>query len=224
MDLERAFTFIWQDEEWPAKIAIASVLTLTVIGTIPVLGWVAETARRVANQEDQTLPAWDQIGDYTLTGLKYIGITMIWMLPVTLLVILMSVSFIVPAAADNPGPWIAAASVLSMCFLIFFALYSIAAGLLAPVLWVPLAEGLSFGKLLNPKHAWKIFRANAGGFVVTILITWISSSVLGFVGSLLCLIGAFPATVISQLVMAHLLGQATAQSQEGLGDLEPAAL
>jgi hypothetical protein len=224
MDLERAFTFIWQDEEWPAKIAIAAVLTLTGIGTIPVLGWAAETARRIANEEDQPLPPWDQIGEYTLTGLKYIGITFIWLLPVTLLVILMSASFLIPATADNPGPWIAAASILSMCFLTFAAVYSIAAGLLAPVLLVPLAEGQGFGKLLNPKHAWKIFRGNAGGFVVTILITWIASSILGFVGSLLCLIGVFPATVIGQLVMAHLLGQATAQSQEGLNDLGAAVL
>ena len=203
MDLERAFAFIWEDEDG--------------IGGLAVIGWVAELSRRVAHEEKDTLPEWDPIGDYFLNGLKYIAISFIWGLPISLPIIMISAlgaggSMVL----DDPSPFIAFISIFSVCFTGIAFIYILGMNLLLPTLMVPLAEGTTFADLLNPSHAWKTFRANGGSFLVALLISWLAGSVLSFVGTLLCFIGALPAFVIGQLFMGHLIGQATSQARENL--------
>ncbi len=217
MELERSFTFIWEDKDWITKLLIGSALTLTGIGSFAVFGWVAELARRVADGEKDTLPEWNRIGDFFLNGLKYFGISFIWGLPIFLPAILIAI-FTTGSAMimDNPDPIIAMSSIFAVCFSGFAFIYGLAMGLLLPTIMVPLAEGQRFGELLNPKQAWMIFKANAGGFLVTLLVYWLAGFLLGFAGMLLCVIGILPAMVISQLIMGHLIGQSTLQARENL--------
>ncbi len=223
MDLERAFVFIWQDKDWPTKILIAAALTITGIGVIGLIGWVAELSRRVTAGEEDTLPEWDRIGEYFLTGIKLMGVSLIWSLPVILLVIFFT---LVPAGValtmsdNNQGLAIGMISIFSTCFFVFFFFYMLAISLLWPTLYTAAAEETAFQELLNPKFAWETLKANAGGFLIALLISWLVSSVLGSLGAILCLVGTFPATVISQLIMSHLIGQATAQARETLKTAE----
>ena len=220
MDLERTFAFIWEDEDWITKVLIGAALTLTGIGSLAVIGWVAELARRIAAEEDDTLPEWERIGDFFLYGLKYVGISFIWGLPIALPIILISVLTTGGAMIlDDPSPVIALSSIFVVCFTGFTFIYTLALNLLIPAVMVPLAEGESFGQLLNPSRAWKLFKANAGGFLVALLISWLAASLLSIVGTILCLIGVLPAAVISQLFMGHLIGQASAQARENLANL-----
>ena len=219
MDLERAFTFFTKDPDWLKKLAIGGVLTLTGIGGIAVFGWLAEVSRRAAQKEDETLPEWDQIGEYFLNGLKFSGVTLIWSLPVIVLTIFFS---IIPAGVmfampeSDQGIAIALISIFSICFWGFFMVYIVAVNFLIPPLWVPVAEGMPFSELLNPRMAWHTFRANAGGFIVAVLIGSLVGSLLGMAGALLCVIGVFLTAVAAQLIYAHLIGQATRQAREML--------
>lgn len=219
MDLERAFTYIWKDPDWLKKLAIGGALAITGIGGIALFGWLAEMSRRVALQEEEILPDWEPIGDYFLNGLKFMGVILIWISPVILLTIIFS---IVPAGIlmgvrqEDQGIAIAIISILSTCFWGFFMIYTIAANLLIPPLWVPVAEGLPFNELLNPKMAWGVFRANAGGFIVAFLISSLAGSLLSMAGVILCVVGMFLTMVAAQLIFAHLIGQATAQARETL--------
>lgn len=220
MNLERSFSYIWEDKDWITKILIASALMLTGIGGIAVIGWVAEIARRVAHGEEDTLPEWDRIGDFFLIGLKYMGISLIWALPIILPIILISIVFAGGSMiADDPGPLFAAFGLVNVCIAMLAMIFGLAISLLVPPLLVLLAEGESFSKLINPKHAWELFKANAGGYIVAMLITWLASTLLAMVGTLLCGIGVLPAGVISQLIMGHLTGQATAQARENIESL-----
>ena len=58
MDFGAAFSFMFDDEDWPKKLALASVLSLTVVGIFPVLGWGLEVVRRVAKGDPEPLPDW----------------------------------------------------------------------------------------------------------------------------------------------------------------------
>ncbi|MFN2144260.1 MAG: DUF4013 domain-containing protein [Anaerolineales bacterium] len=219
MDLERAFTFFTKDPDWLKKLVIAGVLTLTGIGGIAVFGWLAEVARRAAQQEDEFLPEWDQLGDYFLTGLKFMGVTLIWSSPAIVLTIVFS---IIPAGVlfampeSDQGIAIAMISIFSICFWGIFMIYILAVNFLIPPLWVPVAEGMPFSELLNPRMAWHTFRANAGGFIVAVLISSLVGSLLGMAGVLLCGVGIFLTVVAAQLIYAHLIGQATRQARETL--------
>jgi hypothetical protein len=222
MDLERAFTYIWKDPDWLKKVAIGGALAITGIGGIALMGWLAEMSRRVAHQEDEKLPEWDLIGDYFLAGLKFMGITLIWSSPVILLAIFFSVipaGLLIASPEDAQGAAIAVISILSTCFWGFFMIYIIAINLLVPPLWVPVAEGVPFKELLNPKYAWNRFRANAGGFIVALLLGSLAVSLMSMLGVVLCVIGVFLTMVAAQLVIAHLIGQATMQAMESLSPI-----
>ena len=219
MDLERAFTYIWKDPDWLKKLAIGGALAITGIGWIAVLGWLAEMARRVTHQEEELLPDWDRIGEFVLNGLKLIGVMMIWSSPVIVLTILFTfipagMMFAVPE--DGQGIAIAIITILSTCFWGFFMIYLIAINLITPTLWVPVAEEVPFNKLVNPKLGWGIFKANAGGFIVALLVGSLAGSLVSMVGLVLCVIGVIVTAVAAQLILAHLIGQATAQAREVL--------
>ena len=154
------------------------------------------------------------------TSAKVLIAVWLWSLPVVLPILIVSIAMAGGAAfSDDPGPLIAALGVVNLCLTVFVMIFALAISLLVPPLWVLLAEGESFQKLINPKHAWALFRANAGGFLVALLISWLASSVLGILGTALCFIGVLPAAVIGQLFMAHLVGQAIAQARENLANL-----
>ena len=189
-------------------------MAITGIGGIAVFGWLAEMSRRVALQEEEILPEWDQIGDFFLNGLKFMGVTLIWTSPVILLTIIFS---LVPAGiligmSGDPGN--GNCDHLDLIRLLLGLLHDlhhrrqpadspfVGAG----------GRGMPFKELLNPKMAWGVFRANAGGFIVAFLISSLAGSLLSMAGVMLCVVGMFLTMVAAQLIFAHLIGQATTQA------------
>ena len=68
MDFGKAFSFVFEDEDWIKKIGIGALLSLTVIGLIPVLGWALEITKRVINKDAEVLPDWSDFGGYITRG------------------------------------------------------------------------------------------------------------------------------------------------------------
>lgn len=213
MDLEKAFTFIWKDKEWPQKMGVAVVLMITIIGSIGVIGWVAELAKRVAHHEENPVPSWDELGEYFKIGLKFWGITFIWALPATVAITGTALLMTSSVFMDNPEPFLTIISIFNICLFVFVFVYILVINLLSPLLWVLLAEGEPFSKLVNPSHAWKLFKSNGGGFLIAMLVGWLITSILSSFGLVACLIGIFFTSVLSQMIVAFLIGQATAQGR-----------
>ena len=218
MDLESALKYVWEDKDWLKKFGVAALLILSVIGSFALFGWLGEIARRVAAEEEEILPGWEPLGDYFLNGLKIFAITFVWSLPVILVIIGTSVGFISTTFIEDPGPFIAVISVFSICLYVFIFLYIIAINLLSPPLWLLLAEGGSIRKLVNPKHAWALFRANIGSYLVTMLIGWLIAAILSPLGAVVCLVGALFTSLYSQTTLAHLVGQATRQARTNMAE------
>lgn len=216
MDLEKAFTFIWKDENWPQKIGVAVVLMITIIGSIGVIGWVAELAKRVAQDEEDLIPNWDRMGDYFKTGLKYWGIVFIWSLPVIIAISGTALIMTSSVFMEDPGPFLTIISIFNICLFVFFFIYILVINLLSPPLWILLAEGGAFNELLIPTHAWRLFKSNSGGFLIAMLVGWLITSILSSFGAVACLIGVFFTSVLSQMIVAFLIGQATAQGRANI--------
>lgn len=218
MDLESALKYVWDDKDWPKKFGIAALLALSVIGSFALFGWLGEIARRVAAGEKETLPGWEPLGDYFLNGLKIFTITFVWSLPVILVIIGTSIGLISTTFIEDPGPFIAVISVFSICLYVFIFIYIIAINMLSPPLWLLLAEGGSIRELINPKHAWALFRANTGSYLVAMLIGWLIAVILSPLGAVICLVGALFTSLYSQTTLAHLVGQATRQARANLSE------
>ena len=215
MEFERAINFIWKDEDWLKKILIAAVLLLTGIGSIGVIGWMAELARRVAANEENPLPEWDDIGQYFINGLKFFAVTAIWSIPATILIGISSLLPMLLTAFDEPNALIALFGIMVVCLNLLVFLYILVVTLLSMPLWVRVAEDTPFAELINPANAWQLLRANAGGYVVAMLVSWLAMLVASF-GTIACIIGVFFTSAISQSIFAHLTGQATAQARLNL--------
>lgn len=219
MDFGAAFSFVTKDDDWVRKIAIGSALAfvgiILGIGFIPLGGWLVATARRVINGDEPELADFSEFGELIKDGLKILVVGIVWALPV---IILSGCIAAASALADGQMQGDTAGTVtaiLSACIAIFTIPYSIVLSLLIPAAIGELAMGESLGQVINPAGAFKLVRANPGGYVIAWLLGGIVMSVLTFVGTLICIVGVFPAMAYSYSVVGHLYGQAYGGAQEG---------
>lgn len=91
MDIGRAFTFIFDDQEWTMKIGIAAAIAFVSIITTPILiglvGWAAllgyqvDLIRNLRDGHHAPLPRWDDYADKITTGASVLTAGFIYALP-----------------------------------------------------------------------------------------------------------------------------------------------
>ncbi len=82
MDFGRAFTFPFDDEEWPVKIIIGTLLSF-----IPfmALGYQAQVVRSVLRGEKRPLPGADELGQIATDGILSTIAAIVYFLPLSLI-------------------------------------------------------------------------------------------------------------------------------------------
>ena len=205
MDFGASFSYITEDEDWIKKILIGAVLVLTGVGMIAVNGWVLEIIRRYNQGDQELLPDWSEIGQYFIDGLKMIVAVFVWTLPVIILAACPTIGSVIAAQNDDLA---VVGLILNICGGLLIFVYSLLIWFLFPALIGTLAETGSIGQAINPSNAFKLFRANIGGFILASLVGGIAVSLLGSLGTILCVVGSFVGTAFGQAVLAHLIGQA----------------
>jgi hypothetical protein len=211
MDIGSAFTYVTKDEAWIKKLLIAAVLVLTGIGIIPLMGWVIEIVGRVTREEQEVLPDWSDFGGLIVSGLKLFVAAFVWLLPI----ILLSACFaLIGVAIGSQGSDTVSAipgylSILTSCVSVP---YGILFSILLPAQIGYFAQTGSLGGAINPANAFKVLRANFGGFLLAWLIAGLALGVLAVIGTIVCVIGIFPAVAYAYAIMGHLYGQAYRQA------------
>lgn len=218
MDFGRSFSYIIEDQDWLKKVGIAALLMLTGIGSIGSLGWGIEIVKRVANEEPEPLPGWENIGDYFINGLKLIGVTLVWSIPI-ILISFCSLLLFIPFSGGSGGSF-EQASILfvfvTICFSLLVIVYSLLVGLLSAPVFGMVGEGVSFAEMVNPRKAFALLKANIGGYLVAFFAGGIIYSFLSSIGVIACFIGAFFGAAFGYAVMGHLVGQAHGQAKANL--------
>jgi hypothetical protein len=203
MDIPEAFTFVPNDREWISKMAIGSLFALLIplagLGLIPLAGWSIEIARRIIHNEQEILPGWGDLGKYIVDGLKGIFIGLIWNLPL----IICSAILVVLGGAVDSGE-----NLFTFLVSTIATLYNLVVGILLLGAFGILAETSSFGAALNPIKAGQVIFSNLGDWIIAFVIGAIASSVFTTIGTLLCIIGVFPAITYTFANIGHLYGQA----------------
>jgi hypothetical protein len=72
-NVTRPFTYVFEDKEWPKKIALGAVFmffSVAIIGIPFVLGYLLETIRRIRRGEEKPLPEWDNLEVKFVDGIK----------------------------------------------------------------------------------------------------------------------------------------------------------
>ncbi len=190
------------------KLLIGSLLAFTGLGMILVVGWMVEVMRRNLTEDAPFWPEWDDFGKYAIDGLKVAGWGLVWSLPLVVVVIGTTVLGIFGSSQMDPEQAGAILLVVYLCVLgLVFPFIIVMLLLSGPAMGV-LAETGSLKEMLKPAETFRVFRANAGGFVIAGLLSTVVNMALGSVGALLCMIGIYPAFVVSYGVQGQLFGKA----------------
>src|SRR5213595_2417929 len=121
MDIGKAFSYVFEDEQWISKVLLGGVILLIpIVGWIAVSGYMVKVAQNVAQGNPRPLPEWSEFGDHFMRGLHGIVIQIVYQLPTIILYILF---FCVLAAAggaagsDRGSNGAGAIGALSLCLL-----------------------------------------------------------------------------------------------------------
>ncbi|MEE8356719.1 MAG: DUF4013 domain-containing protein, partial [Anaerolineales bacterium] len=130
MDFGKAFSFVFEDEDWLKKIAVGGLFSLIpVIGIFVVLGWGVEITKRVINGDPEVLPDWSDFGGYLTRGFMVFLVAFIYLLPVILLQVCSSLPYLYEAADET---LLTIFTIVTVCFGCLTTIYSIGAYLLLP--------------------------------------------------------------------------------------------
>ncbi len=210
MDYGASFGFVFKDPDWIKKLAIAAVIVLVGIITlglafIPLVGWMVAITRRVIRGEEPALAEWADFGALLMDGLKVVAVGIVWAIPLILIVGCLSGIGVVAANQDQSGTFSLILQILNACVTLP---YSLVLALLLPASIGEIADHGQLGQALNPANAFKMVRANLGGYIIAVILAGIAGSILGTVGVIVCVIGVFPAYAYATAITGHLYGQA----------------
>jgi hypothetical protein len=205
MDIGRAFSYVFEDEDWVVKVLIGGVLVLTGIGFIPVVGYGLEVARRVVRGDPQPLPPWDDWGTKIIEGLVSWVISFIWSLPGVILS--GCIAIILVPATDRGGQVSALGVFASVCVGLAVFLYTLLMTLVLPAALTHYAVTGDFGAAFRFGEVIGMVRNNLGAYLMVVVIT-ILGGLIGSLGSIACIIGVVFTSFYSVLIMYYAYGQA----------------
>lgn len=209
MDIGKAFTFVFDDENWIVKVLIGGVLSLIpVVGPILMYGYGLEVMQNVIQGRSKPLPEWDNWGDKLVKGIMYIVISFVYALPIILLSLCFGGVMAVVGSASNSQDTIETLSAFGgICFGGIGLLYGI---LLVFVLPPALGRYLETGELGAAFRFGEVFallRDNIGGWLIALVLTWLAG-LISSLGIILCFVGVLFTAFWATLVMMYLWGDA----------------
>ena len=218
MEFGKAFTYVFEDDDWIMKTIIAALVSLIpIIGQITVMGWGLEVTRRVIKQEPNPLPDWSDFGGHIVKGLVAWVIGFVYALPIILIWICPTVLL---AVAGDDDTVMTIYSVVSACFGCLTFLYAILLLLLYPAAIGKYVDTGEFGAAFRFGEIWGLVRAAPGAFLMTILGALIAG-IIAPLGLILCFIGVLWTQAYAVLINSHLWGQAYSEAQKAVALVQP---
>lgn len=232
MNYSKPLSFMFSDPKWVSKALLAVVVLFVPILNLAFIGYCIAVIRKSAKGWDE-LPEWDELGEKFLDGLKYYLAQLIYMLPISLIVVGLSAMAVVPILAtrsDSDGAavlWVLY-GLIALGALSMISLYSVLVTIIQPALLIQYSKKGTFGSFFNFKEIFGIIGADAGNyflmFLMTIAIGLIASAgmlvvntVLGFVpflGWALTVPASLLCSVWSAMACYQMYGQIRAKLPE----------
>ena len=206
MDFGLAFSYVFEDKDWVKKLAVASVLCLTGIGIIPVLGWGLEVIRRVIKEEPEPLPDWSEFGQFLVKGLLIVLVGFIYSLPI---IVLGSCNAGAGTLLGNTGEDFATPVIwiLTSCLSCLYFIYGLGISLILPAALGNYAASGEFGSVFKLGEIFKIVKDNLGNYGL-VFLGMLLSYIIAPLGTVACVIGIAVTTAYAILFNSHLIGQA----------------
>ncbi|MCE7984562.1 MAG: DUF4013 domain-containing protein [Caldilinea sp. CFX5] len=239
MDIGKALTFITEDEHWIEKLAIGvgivlissflAPLLIGLLGFFIVAGYAIRLLQNVRDGQPRPLPEWNQWSEDFVRGLKIAIVTLIWALPIFVVVVPMGVG---AALADSGRD---AAEIFGGLILFgslsLTVLYGLVVAFLTPGFTIAFARDEEIRSGLQLTEIWQWTQQHLGQVLLIGIVYLAASFALGIVammaGLLLCGIGLIVTMPLSTLVIMlfqhHLYGQLARDSSQPVTSATAAA-
>lgn len=202
-----AFTFFFQDRDWLRKFAIATLLTFSILGLGPVLGWTLELVRRIRAGEEPGLPGWADWRVYWKQGFKYWTVNLLWLLPVVFGILLIYLPLLFTRSLSEEIVLMIFFALLC-CDTIFLLIYSTLFVFFQPAMLGILAVTGSVRTAASPANVWKAARRQPGPHLIVFLIVGMGLlTVVFLIVPMTLFLGLPPLLVYTGIVTAHYAGQ-----------------
>jgi hypothetical protein len=218
MDIGKAFSFVFEDEEWISKILLGAVITLIpIFGQFALLGYGIAIIRNVKADDPRPLPPWSNLGDYFIDGLKFWVATLVYAIPFIIFICPIMLVWVLPAlGADNEDLAAILAGVsgiLTMLLGCLAALYGILLSLLSPAVQIRYAETGEIGPCLQFGEIFRFLSSNLGSIIVAAVLGWAAGTiVMSIAGTLTLGLLVLPASVWLKALSCHMYGQISRQA------------
>jgi len=212
MNIGKAFSYVFDDEDWFTKVLIGGLLGLIpIIGDLLTYGYMVELVKNVTDGSPSPLPKWDDWGGKLVKGLVFFVIGLVYFLPLILVWTCFGGGVAVIGTqwrelADTLG------AVGGVCLGGLSFLYSLVAYVILPAAIARYAAtneanaAFRFGEVLN------LVQTNLGAYLTVLLLTMVAW-IIGALGTIACCVGALFTMFYAKLTMGHLYGQAYRLSQ-----------
>ncbi|GIV85967.1 MAG: hypothetical protein KatS3mg052_2974 [Candidatus Roseilinea sp.] len=223
IDIGRAVQHPTEDQNWLGKLGIGALIALVPILNFALNGYTIEHLKNTLNGMDVPLPAWDNLGEKLVDGLKVFVVTLVFALPIVLLtcVIITVASGGFAALAGGTDQLGDAALVgvgaLTIATSCLSALYGLFLAYLSPAIYIQYAKTKEIGACLRVGELFRIARANTVDYLTIFAIFIGLAFALGLVvsvlnvipclGQILSLLIAFLAAPYLAVLLGHLCGQ-----------------
>ncbi len=211
MNFGLAFSYVFKDEQWFKKVALPALCGLIpVIGPFIVSGWGLKATKNVIDgNEELALPDLEFGADIG-RGFMAALITLIYSLPVVILLGLASGLFVWGSDQDEvfmiilfiAGGCIGLLGVLLAVLIVFLGVAAVANYV---------AKG-KFGAAFNFKEIFGLLKKSFVSWLLVVLGQILAMSIIAPLGGIACGIGALLTLAYGTAMYSHLLGQAYNQS------------
>ena len=225
MDIGKAFSFVFEDEEWVSKILIGGLIAvIPLVGPLAVMGYALKVAQNVAQGNPRPLPRWGQFGDHLMRGLYDLVIRLVYALPVLIVGALFAcVAGLAGGgasserAAERVG---AVFGLLGICLVPIMLVLGFAIALFAFGALGRFVATNSLGAALRIGEVVGMVRKGLGAWAM-VLVVAILAGFVGSLGAIACGVGALFTGFYAQCVIGHALGQTVVQQGMAAGDPAP---
>lgn len=209
IDFGKAFTFIFDDERWFDKLIVPVLVSLIpVVGGLAFTGYILRTIKNVIQNEVNPLPDFE-FGEDLSRGFRLFLIGLVYSLPIMLVVGLA----LIPMLRLNSNESLSALAVIFLVLaLLLMIAYSLFLMLIQPIMTANFAVKDTFA---SGFELGKFFKRLGNNFVAWLIVYAgiFLAGIISPVGSILFFVGVLLTTAYSQLMVAHLTGQAYAASE-----------
>jgi hypothetical protein len=228
MDVEKSFTYLFEDTEWPSKLGLGALIGMVPILNFAWTGYLVGILRNMMHPTVEPLPSWDDIDQKFRDGLILFAAGLVYALPILIplllplgVVVFSGVSAGISNLQEIGRSLTEAGGAVFFCLACVLILYAALLAVLHPAILVLFARERTFASCFKLHEALAMIRKHAAAFFTTWAVSLVASLAVGLlVGFVNMVVGWVPCigwivgTALSlgsgvylTAVHAHLFGQ-----------------